>query len=272
MKSFFKLTDTAGYVYTDNIQVKTFSGGEVQTTVTGLDSSSKYILTANIRDSDGIICLLQILDTMQNLGNAVILKLPYIPFARQDRRMVEGDSFSLNVFVNLLREYSTIIKKIIVFDPHSDVSTAVLENVAPVFVVSQDELVIEKVNLEDYDVLVSPDAGAYKKVLKVANKTYPPKRVVVALKARDVATGAITHTAITESVEGLKVLICDDICDGGRTFIELAKALKQAGAIHVSLYVTHGIFSRGLQPLVDSGIDKIYTAINWLDDIKPVSN
>ena len=33
-----------------------------------------------------------------------------------------------------------------------------------------------------------------------------------------------------------------DICDGGRTFIELAKVLKDNGAKRVTLYVTHGIF------------------------------
>ena len=37
----------------------------------------------------------------------------------------------------------------------------------------------------------------------------------------------------------------DDICDGGRTFIELAKALKVDGPRSVWLYVTHGIFSQG---------------------------
>ena len=48
---------------------------------------------------------------------------------------------------------------------------------------------------------------------------------------------------------GRNCLIVDDICDGGGTFIPLAKKLKNAGAKTVTLYVTHGIFSKGLDPL-----------------------
>ena len=44
-------------------------------------------------------------------------------------------------------------------------------------------------------------------------------------------------------------MIVDDICDGGQTFIELAKALEKQGAHQIFLYVTHGIFSKGLDTL-----------------------
>ena len=46
-----------------------------------------------------------------------------------------------------------------------------------------------------------------------------------------------------------KVLIVDDICDGGRTFIELAKVLRAKGAETVDLYTTHGIYSKGTKVL-----------------------
>ena len=41
----------------------------------------------------------------------------------------------------------------------------------------------------------------------------------------------------------------DDICDGGQTFISLAQSLKKQGAAEIFLYVTHGIFSKGLDQL-----------------------
>lgn len=49
------------------------------------------------------------------------------------------------------------------------------------------------------------------------------------------------------------------LCDGGRTFTELARALKDRGAGRIGLFVTHGIFSRGLDPLFAEGIDDIFT-------------
>ena len=51
----------------------------------------------------------------------------------------------------------------------------------------------------------------------------------------------------------------DDICDGGRTFIECAKLLKAAGVGSMALYVSHGIFSKGLDPLENAGFTQVFT-------------
>ena len=106
-------------------------------------------------------------------------------------------------------------------------------------------------------VLVAPDAGAIKKVLKVAQVTGLP--MVRADKIRDVNTGAITETVVySDHIKDKSFLIVDDICDGGRTFIELEKVLRPLTDAYVYLYVTHGIFSKGLEPL--GCFNKVYTA------------
>ena len=112
-------------------------------------------------------------------------------------------------------------------------------------------------------IYVAPDAGAEKSVREDA--AYFDKRLVTATKTRDTKTGEITATVVhdKDSVKGANCLILDDICDGGRTFIELAKALKAAGALEVQLYVTHGIFSRGLDVLKPH-MSKVY-AINLVN-------
>ena len=43
------------------------------------------------------------------------------------------------------------------------------------------------------------------------------------------------------------------------TFKLLAKDLLAAGAKEVNLFVTHGIFSKGLRTLRNSGINRIFT-------------
>ena len=47
------------------------------------------------------------------------------------------------------------------------------------------------------------------------------------------------------------LIIVDDICDGGTTFIKLAQRIDEKiyGRYRLDLYVTHGIFSRGLDVL-----------------------
>ncbi|HCW17254.1 MAG TPA: phosphoribosylpyrophosphate synthetase, partial [Achromobacter sp.] len=58
------------------------------------------------------------------------------------------------------------------------------------------------------------------------------------------------------------VLVVDDICDGGRTFLELASALRDTTRQPVYLYVTHGIFSKGLGEL-NARYAGIFTAYDW---------
>jgi ribose-phosphate pyrophosphokinase len=83
--------------------------------------------------------------------------------------------------------------------------------------------------------------------------------VVTASKVRVQATGhLVTGELSGESVTGKRVLIVDDICDGGATFIGLAAKLREAGATDVVLFVSHGIFSRGVRALTDAGISRVF--------------
>lgn len=58
------------------------------------------------------------------------------------------------------------------------------------------------------------------------------------------------------AVQDKTCVIVDDLCDGGGTFSGLAEQLVLAGAKVVDLYVTHGVFSKGL-PL--PGIRTVFT-------------
>jgi ribose-phosphate pyrophosphokinase len=63
-------------------------------------------------------------------------------------------------------------------------------------------------------------------------------------------------------VTGKRVLIVDDLCDGGRTFIELAGVLRSRAAADIGLFVSHGLFTKDLDPMFDSGITLIATPTN----------
>lgn len=201
-----------------------------------------------------------------NSRSQILLFMPYIPYARQDRRMVRHDGFSMKVFANLLN--SLKLDSVMVFDSHSDVATALIDNVVHV---TQEQIIdtnpINHGLSTNYDVIVAPDAGALKKIHKVAKALKKP--VVVLDKERNVQTGEITGTKLLSpisDVEGKCCLIVDDICDGGATFIAAAAELKQAGAENVSLWVTHGIFSRGVEHLLDNGILNIHTTDSYYGD------
>jgi len=108
-----------------------------------------------------------------------------------------------------------------------------------------------------FSAIVAPDAGSEKRAAGVAKLLNIP--IVNGYKTRDISTGAITGFGhnYDSSLYGKDLLIVDDICDGGGTFIGLGNSLKEAGA-EVSLYVTHGLFSKGFVAL-NKIFKKIYT-------------
>jgi ribose-phosphate pyrophosphokinase len=225
-----------------------------------------YSRLNNFRDLELIICANQALRNMA--VSTVSLYVPYFMGARSDRKFSDGS-------VNYLKQVICPIvnaqkfNAVLVLDPHSDVLEACLDNYEKL-----DNHTLVKHALTDIDnkngaqeriVLVSPDAGAYKKIFDVAQK-FKITNVVTAMKHRDIISGKITHTEIpniSQYGENHKFVIVDDICDGGRTFIELAKEIRKHNAIsEIYLIITHGIFSAGFGEL-NNHFTKIYTTNSY---------
>lgn len=231
-----------------------FSGGEVSVKLEQEFLNSKgFIINAFLKNSEDIMLLLNLTDAIkyQYGFNATIhLVLKYCPYARQDRVCDKGESFGLKVFANIINASS--FTSVGIIDPHSDVAPALFTNGYSIDLAES----FDKKYTENIDYLVSPDAGANKKVFKLSQKYNIP--MIRADKLRDLTNGQILETIVyTDDLKGKRVLIVDDICDGGRTFIELAKQLVNKGAT-VDLYITYGIFSKGRVVLKMSGIDNIY--------------
>ena len=174
------------------------------------------------------------------------LDLPYVPYSRQDRVCAEGDAFGLKVFADQINALN--FNSVVIFDSHSDVAPALINNC--IHRESKDLFVLNLRFLKNYSHLVSPDAGAYKKVNSIASLENIP--VIPALKTRDTATGRLSNTIlVTDGVENpSRLLVIDDLCDGGYTFILLGKELKKVFPdTPVDLYVSNGIFSKGADEL-----------------------
>ena len=240
-------------------EVFKFPTGEVQIRLTGKGHihSKKPTITGSILSSDNLMELLQLNDALIRAGYKEIhLVMFYCAYSRQDRICNDGESFSLKVFTQLIN--SCNFASVTTWDNHSDVSTALINNCTNIHVKD----LIEPVSNNEYDYLVSPDAGANKKVFALSQSTKIP--MVRADKIRDTATGNIIDTQVyttKEQIEGKRLLIVDDICAGGRTFKELAQKLKSIANCDIDLYVTHGFFNNSvdvIDSLVDSGISDIH--------------
>ena len=221
----------------------------------------------NFRDLELIVCATA---ALRNTGiQNIQLYTPYFMGARSDRRFTEGDANYLKQVICPIIN-SQKFESVTILDPHSDVLEACLDNFVKISnhdIVRQALTAIDNKNdAQDRIVLVSPDAGAYKKIFDVAQK-FGINKIITATKVRDVRTGKILHTEIPtlDQHEDLQYVIIDDICDGGRTFLELAKAIHDSRpTAKVYLVVTHGIFSNGFLEL-SKEIEKIYCSNSYSD-------
>ncbi len=232
-----------------------FSGGELQPKVSDVvRKGDEVYIRADLTSSDKIMELILVVDALRRAAmNDVDIHLicPYLPYARQDRVCACGESLALKVMCDIIN--SLKFATVTVWDVHSDVSLALLNNSHN----THQRVFVSRVNWNNA-VLVAPDAGAIKKTLETAKALALP--MVRADKIRSVEDGSITGTTVyTEFIGDKNFLIVDDICDGGRTFIELAKVLSGFTNGKIYLYVTHGIFSKGLD-VFNGLIDGVYTA------------
>ncbi len=182
------------------------------------------------------------------------LNIPYFPFGRQDRVNLIGEAFTLKVVANLINSINA--KNVYINDPHSDVTTALINNVR----VREQWQNFEHILEDKTDFwLVAPDGGALKKIYKLADGYSTPLGVVECSKIRSLEDGKVTGIkAHIEDLQGKDCYIVDDICGGGKPMIELAKELKKKNAGRIIMMVSHGLFTSGME--VFKGLfDEIYT-------------
>lgn len=181
--------------------------------------------------------------------------LPYLPYSRQDRVTAYDHPFSLKVFGDVINTAG--FQSVITLDVHSDVAFACIDNLInlrfdPKWFMDTKE-----------KTLVVPDQGAFKRLTPYMSDF---SNTVIAIKNRCVETGRVWLQEVVGDYKNKECVIVDDICDGGATFIALAKHLLEGGAAKVELVVSHGIFSRGVAAVLDSGIDHVYTSNSFPQD------
>lgn len=205
--------------------------------------------------ADATIQLLMHNDALRRMGYKDIrLFMPYVPYGRQDRVTASGTAFSLEVFAKLIN--NALFDQVIVIDPHSQVTVSLLDRVRVIPAdAAMGQFPFHLLPRPIFEhILVAPDKGAVDRVNACAKTLgMGSDRVIYATKERDSESGRLKITGIHRPFEGGEdkdLLVIDDICDGGATFIELAKYLKSVGFTQKpTLYVTHGIFSKGLAEL-----------------------
>jgi len=209
--------------------------------------------------------LAQLVDLLRSMKvKKISLAMDYLPYGRQDKEISNESTFALRTFANFLNTLK--LDKISAIDSHSDEPIFLIKNFHNIFPVVQ---IANAVKACDPDVLCFPDRGARLRYAK--NLAFLNRSVAHGEKQRDQLTGNITKYTLNDmngTVYDKDVMIIDDICDGGMTFVLLAKELYNSGAKSVSLYTSHGIYSKGLRPLKEAKINRIFTKDGEVSEVQ----
>lgn len=232
----------------------TFSGGELQVNIEQCDTE-RATLTWKPNQASDIMLLLLTVNALQHQGcRDIIVDVLYMPYARQDRVCAPGEAFSLEIMVKLLDDMA--VADIRFWDLHnSDLTLNMFKNTCIHETEIHDIFSFYKV-LDGFDlynlILCAPDIGARMKIDNIV-KEFDLGNAIHFEKERCPETGmilGIEQCKYNRNFDGYNILVVDDICDGGRTFIEVAKKLREHTSENLYLYVTHGIFSSGLSELL----------------------
>lgn len=185
-------------------KISRFPDGQQSITLDMVDADLPNKITVSItsrfnsfKDLEIIIAANQALREFSYVEN-VKLNVPYFLGARSDRKFEAGTSNYLKTVVCPIINAQNF-SRVTVLDPHSDVLEACLNNYHKHnnHRLVKDALtkIDNRDGAQDLICLVSPDAGAYKKIFDVA-KEFNIERIVTATKVRDIKTGKILRTEI----------------------------------------------------------------------------
>lgn len=246
----FRARHKSGFWVDSPLTAFTFPAGEAHIKVSdGFEPNDYTHHLADLRghDPQDLMHLLSWADFLDREDDAATrsIFLPYLPAARADR----GAPLGAAIYSHLIN--AAALDHVITIDPHSPVAPGLYRGLKTFPV----ERIIRK-EVQDpthdrgpdiYTGVIAPDKGAEKRALAAAHAIGVP--LYRAGKSRDEASGKLSgFHMIDELPRDGKLLIVDDICDGGGTFLGLAEATG-LNKDRLDLWVTHGIFSKGLGEL-----------------------
>jgi ribose-phosphate pyrophosphokinase len=205
--------------------------------------------------NDNLMELLVTLDALRrSSARRVTAVIPYYGYARQDRKSSPRTPISAKLVANLITVAGA--DRVLTLDLHAG-------QIQGFFDIPTDNLFAAPVLVKDIEqnfgrgniTIVSPDVGGVVRARAYAKRLEADLAIID--KRREKA-GVSEVMNIIGDVDGKRCVLVDDIVDSAGTLCNAAVALKEAGAVSVSAYVTHGVLSGGAVARVSAApIDRL---------------
>jgi ribose-phosphate pyrophosphokinase len=207
------------------------------------------------------------------------ITIPNLLDAQHDNRFKENQSYNISGTVQHLRQLTLIANQVNLFHPHNpEVVKALFPEVN---IIDNSEFIKEVIwsingnyvhedgylNLKkDNLILMSSDAGGFKPLMKLVDKLKWQGDTASCAKSRKYVDGksVLTQLADREDYNGKDILIVDDICVYGGTFVGLSKMLRERNCGKLYLAVSHITVQRLGQSL-ENAFDGIFTTNSKYD-------
>lgn len=232
-----------------------FPDSQLQFVIDRQGAESARVMQVSITSDSELILFLQSLQVLKMINK---IEIKYFYGARSDKTIAGTNRVCCvaDWFYQTMTNYFSVGYSLIdILAPHCD--SLLVDRYA--FDISDDLLKLnfdlpECLNLDDYDLLVFPDESAQRR-LKVGER-----KSITCQKNRDQSTGEILNHFIPEIPEGTKrILVLDDLCDGGRTFKNIIME-SDLGDAKADLFVFHGVFSNNALESMLRYYDRVFVS------------
>jgi len=198
--------------------------------------------------NDSLMELMIMIDAARrSSADRITAVIPYYGYARQDRKSASRTPITAKLVSNIITTSGA--DRILTMDLHAG-------QIQGFFDIPVDDLTSRVVFAKDIKrtigiiddpdveqvgtVFVSPDAGGVVRARKFADMFRGD--IAIVDKRRPVAGKSEVMNLIGD-VNGKHAILVDDIVDSGGTLVNAAQAIKDAGALSVRAYITHGVLS-----------------------------
>ena len=239
------------------ISIRTFSDGELWVKYEeNIRGHNVFIVQSTNSPSENIIELTLMVDAaVRASADTVTVVIPYFGYGRQDRKDQPRVPISSRVMIDILTAMGT--DRIITMDLHSTqiqgfakIPFDNLYSRSVLFDAIKDE------NLEpDNSVVLAPDIGSVKMSQGYAKNL---GMYFALIDKRRYAPNQAEISHLIGDLNGMDVLIIDDMIDTAGTTVNAAEAALNQGAKSVTAVATHGVLSGpAMERLSKSNIKKI---------------
>ena len=242
-------------------RIHTFNDGETHLIIEDeINHKKQYEIITRVCNATDLFVLLQCCDILNRHGVEYSIRISYFMSMRMDRVMTWNESFTLKLVGDL---FNTVNKayEVSILEPHSNRIYDLVNNLY----FNDSYFFYREIEDVGYDCVVYPDKGAKNRyrasIFGVNNSAY-------AEKTRDVTTGAIIDYKLygEEAIKNASsICVIDDLCDGGRTFVELAKLITEINPDAIlHLYIVHAVNANGIRNVSDY-YDEVITTNSFAD-------